>query len=532
LTNRRVGAAAVSSALVLAGLGLVAVAPAASAGTVKTQVHCVLPVISGQPPADGPQDVTVDLTPTTVAAGGKVRAKVTLGDSPATSPFALNIWIQPTITFQLSGGSDKRVTATGPILNIQTQAGMPVPVPTYEGDFFVPSDASGQVSLGAVEMVTHTWLSADTSGAPMDTTCTVTAGQDQSVGTLTVEGGGTGQPTLTADPASAFSGDKVALSGSNFTPGGTPSVSLCTATSCTTSAFSANSLKIDGAGKLTGDATLATAGLTTGDYTVQVTDGPKTATTPLHVEHHVTTGNRKIAVSPNKGPVGTVVSVSGEDFNAHMTIRIDEVDANQVPLTVTKNVKANAAGRLLPTAYTITNANTAFIRVRESTVPVYAPFTVGTADPQVTQTASGEVIAGKLSMSQAGTAIDFGSVTINGTEQKMNGKLNQVTVGDYRGGKLGWSLTATMSDMASGTSVIPAGNISWTPVCTPEAGSLGTVKAGSPGAFGGAGISLCSTEPVATGTGGTFQANADMVLTTPKFPAPGAYTGTLTLSLS
>jgi len=112
--------------------------------------------------------------------------------------------------------------------------------------------------------------------------------------------------------------------------------------------------------------------------------------------------------------------------------------------------------------------------------------------------------------------------------------LNQVTVVDARGGNLGWSLTGTMTDLtaANGTDKIPAGNISWAPSCTASQGSLSTVTNGTPGALGSAPSTLCSVTANGGTTGGSFNANADVTLTTPRFAAAGSYTGTLTLTLS
>ncbi|MGR6997965.1 hypothetical protein ACU686_07440 [Yinghuangia aomiensis] len=92
-------------AVVIAGsAGLVAVAPAATAATATYQVHCALP--AGQPPVDGSQSVTVDLSPASSAPGGSIEATVTLGPSPATSPVPLTgVDMTPSITFAQSGGA-------------------------------------------------------------------------------------------------------------------------------------------------------------------------------------------------------------------------------------------------------------------------------------------------------------------------------------------------------------------------------------------------------------------------------------------
>ncbi|MGR6997767.1 hypothetical protein ACU686_06035 [Yinghuangia aomiensis] len=111
---RRTGVAA-GAALALSAAGLAAVlAPAANAAApVTLTTHCVLPAGLGE--GEGPQDVTVELTPAVVAPGGSVHAKITLGPgSTANATGAAQAPTTPSIDLVMRGGATGTVTVTGP----------------------------------------------------------------------------------------------------------------------------------------------------------------------------------------------------------------------------------------------------------------------------------------------------------------------------------------------------------------------------------------------------------------------------------
>jgi hypothetical protein len=62
-------------------------------------------------------------------------------------------------------------------------------------------------------------------------------------------------------------------------------------------------------------------------------------------------------------------------------------------------------------------------------------------------------------------------------------------------------------------------------------GSPSAVANGAAGAFGPSASMLCSVTADGKTTGGKFTADAELALTTPAYPAAGAYNGTLTLTL-
>ncbi|WP_436775524.1 WxL domain-containing protein [Yinghuangia sp. YIM S09857] len=521
-----------AGSLALAGLGLVALAPAAQAGTVTATVHCTLP--AGQGESEGPQDITVELTPATAAPGDQVTAKVTLGPGPAKSTVTLDdVLTTPTIDLAMRGGASGTVTVTGAEVPLDVVTGESPPIPPYEGKFTVPASADGKVEFTVSKMISYTKL----FGSTFQTVCNVVAGGDQTVAELTV-GGGTGdQPTLNVGSPSAYTGTEITLTGTKYAPNATPSAQLCQAdgTGCNALFFSSTNLAIDGSGNLSGKAKLAT-NVPDGDYLVQVADGAKSATAPLHVSKFVPSGDPVWdALSPASGPVGTVVQVSGSNLPPNTAVRLNGVNASDGLESGSKNYTTTGDGKLLPSPYTISTANTTNIRATLIATPgsprYLLPFSV--AAGQDSQGVNVTFAPGPLSMSQAGNAIDFGSATLNGQAQTLNGSLNQVTVVDARGGNLGWSLTGTMTDLVAGngTDKIPAGNISWTPSCAASPGSISTVTSGTPGALGSAPSTLCTQAADSKTTGGSFTADAAMKLTTPEFAAAGTYTGTLTLTL-
>ncbi|MFL5995294.1 MAG: beta-xylosidase, partial [Streptomyces sp.] len=161
-----------------------------------------------------------------------------------------------------------------------------------------------------------------------------------------------------------------------------------------------------------------------------------------------------------------------------------------------------------------------------------AAYTVNdnTPVPAGSQKLTTTVNAGTLSMSQAGDSVALSAVDF-GKGGASTGKLQTVTVKDFRGGPAGWSLTGKVTDFTGPGAKIDAGKLGWTPACATKAGSPSTCQAGSAGTVGGSGATLAST-PNGTLTGGEFTADAQLSLDVPAFTPPGSYSGVLTLTLS
>ncbi|MGA4543036.1 hypothetical protein ACPA54_23900 [Uniformispora flossi] len=533
MVPRRAAAAAATGAL--AAAGLLVLSPAAHAATVSPVVECVLPM--GQGTFTGAQDVTVALDKTTVGQGGTLKGSVTLGVSPAVSAFDIHIWATPSITLAMKGAATGEVTIVGAEQQIDVKAGQaPVVVP-YEGNFSIPASATagGNIDFTVVKMVTDARLSPGST--PLPTVCTVKSGGDAVVANVGVEGAASQDPTLTAPTGEVRPGTTIALSGTNFTPSSIPILSLCAAdgTNCSQAKFSGNTLKIDAQGNLSGDANLK-GDVADGAYSVKVVGGGKEARANLTVKSFVPTEPRTFTSDRTSGPLGTTVKLAGENWLPNQSVLIVQTDELGLDGSNTIAVTADSMGAFSAT-YTVTDTYTTQIRARQGideTTDKYVPFTITTGPAPISQSASVTLAPGALSMTQAGDGINFGSATLDGSAQKLNANLNQVTVLDARGGNLGWSLTGTMTDLVAGngTDKIPAGNISWTPSCAATAGSLSTVTSGSAGALGADPATLCSQAgDQAKTTGGKFTADAQVTLTTPQFAAAGSYTGTLTLTL-
>lgn len=252
---------------------------------------------------------------------------------------------------------------------------------------------------------------------------------------------------------------------------------------------------------------------------------------------------------------GGMVTLAGTDWpGGAAEVSLCKADGGKCDVRgITANTVAVAGGRLTGTATLdpATAAGSYTLKVKVGTTEKTAPVTVAAA-PQapnptpppaaapmsaaVAELPAAAVVPGTLSMSQAGTAVDFGTATLDGSARTLEASLNQVAVTDTRDGALGWSLTGTMTDLAhaDGTQRIPARNVSWAPNCVALPGSPGQVTPGAPGPLDNAvAATLCTQAPGGNGagTGGQFTADARLTLTTPQFAAAGAYTGALTLTL-
>ncbi|UGQ14067.1 hypothetical protein LO772_10940 [Yinghuangia sp. ASG 101] len=382
LRATRSGAVLAGSALVLSGVGLTVLAPAAHAGTVTPTVHCVLP--AGQGEGTGPQSMTVDLSPASTTPGSTVHAVVTLGPGATNSTQTMNdIPTTPSIHLAMSGGATGNVTVTGPTTNIDVVAGQPVQLPTFEGDFLIPASANGVVEFTPTGTSTVTRV----LGSNFTTPCDVVSGGGV-VATVTAQGAGSEQPSLTAPTGVIRPGNAIALSGAGYVASAAAVPALCDASggSCDTGLFTAHSLTISAAGVLSGSATLARS-VADGNYVVQVTAGGKIAQAPVTVEAFVPVGNPVITLDRGRGPVGTEVNVSGNNFPPNTTVRLNGVNAAGGVESGSKNYTTNGSGVLAPSPYTIQTEQTTGIRVRlldlAGTPQYIVPFTVANDPPTV-----------------------------------------------------------------------------------------------------------------------------------------------------
>jgi len=427
-----------------------------------------------------------------------------------------------------------KIALTGPDSLVEMDVeGERINPETPLGQPLIITDMKGQHTLtkaGAIDLTPKQYSTFTIAfGYDSETRCLPTT--PVPVGTsITVEPGEVELPVLDA-PEAAYVGAVVPLTGSRFTPGATPKASLCNAdgTSCDETKFWTNTLAIDGQGNLTGTATLYPFGIADGPYVVRVSDGVMDATDTMTITTYVH-GEATLTADKASGPIGTVVHLTGTEWRANYDALIVAVNAAGEWIDAPISAMSAADGKLVAD-YTIGAPGAVGINASNGEQSVTVPFTVtegGTLDQSITAA----VNPGSLSMTQAGTGIDLGAITLNGQEQTMTGALNQVTVVDARAGNLGWQLTGAVSDLTSDNGTIPAANVSWTPACVAGEGSPSTVTAGTAGPITG-GATLCSQAPdAAAPTGGRFTADAEINLTTPAFVAPGSYAGTLTLTLA
>ncbi|WP_424210636.1 hypothetical protein ACN20G_00260 [Streptomyces sp. BI20] len=398
LMAHRFVAASASAALLT--VGLFAAAAPAHAGTITPTVKCVLP--AGQGEATGPQAMTVELSPAVVLPGGKVHAKVTLDPGPAKSTVSINdMPTTPSIDLAMSGGATGTVTVRGPEVLLDATSGQAVVIPPYEGDFLVPANAKGAIAFTPLRTVTQTKV----FGGTYQTTCSVTAGGG-SVGGVTAEGN-EGKPATLTTPAEARPHTAVALTGTVWTPNADPTPLLCAADGggCDPGRFTSDTLAIDANGNLTGTATLADAfAVPDGQYLVKVNDGTKEATGPLTVRAYTPTGPRAIALSANRGPVGTTVVVTGTQYLQDRWINIVGRDADGVTLDDTATYVQSTPDGTFRAEFVVSDPAIAAIQVDEGN----DPDTLLAADFTVTEAAA-------VLSAGAGKTKPGGAFTLSGT---------------------------------------------------------------------------------------------------------------------
>ncbi|NUP30815.1 MAG: hypothetical protein HOU01_03750 [Streptomycetaceae bacterium] len=520
--SRKKVAAGLGAAVIAGSAGLVAMAPAALAGTTTVNAVCNVPVIGTK---TGPQDIKVDLSPTTGAGGTTVTASVDMGPPPITSPFAIaNASAQSTLTLQMSGAATGTVDLPGPKVNLDIPANIAIDPAPYTVTFQIPAGAGvGDITFTPVSSQNLTTLPGfGDQVAP----CTYTGGG--SIGTFTVKAP-PADPTLVAAPGSVEQNSQLGLTGTKW-EGSITKVSLCDAAGANCQALPAQLYSLNVAnGNLTGGVQIVDQ-VPPGTYTVKVeSDAPQSKTS----NSFTVTGVPPVtaSASPTSGDLGQATVVSGDNWvkNGNVTLQGQKSDGSattDAPVTV-----ATDANGHFSSPYTVNDKNTAKINVSGGGKSANAAYTPKFGQ-QLAQNTSGTVNSGGLSFQQAAAGIQLSPITLNGKPQTMTGALNQVAVQDFRGDVLGWDLTGQITDFTNPEKggVIPANSFTWKPACAvTNPASPSQVVTGSEG---NAGL-LCKQNANAPGvvSGGEFTADASTKLAVPAWQLSGTYTATLTLTL-
>lgn len=300
--------------------GLMAIAPAASAGTITPTVDCFVEALNKH--FTGPQQIDLAVTPNPADPGASVTANVKLGASPATSPVPLTgVQVTPSITLQLGGGASGTVTVTGPTTTMDVAQNAPITPPPYAGQLTIPATAAGDVTFTPVKLVTTVFIPS--YNITQVTPCDITSGGGVAE-TVTVKTPQPEVPTLSADPGTVEPGGSTALAGVNWAPNTPATAELCdtAGANCNPAGIAANTLAVGADGTLGGNVTVA-AGTADGSYTVKVTTGAKSATAPITVKKkEIPVPQRKITLSKTSIRPWTFVKVTGENFTPNTLVAI------------------------------------------------------------------------------------------------------------------------------------------------------------------------------------------------------------------
>lgn len=453
---------------------------------------------------------------------------------PAYWYFSVNGVVQPAITSTISLAAG--VTAPGATINgsyVVTDSG--VNNITFHKLIF-DSTAGARVAcsgqnLGTATVNPHTTpvdTNVTTSFTAVGPTAAITAISNQTV------------------TNSARATDVVSFDASTFT-GASGTAELCDTAGANCAAAS-SSFTISGG---SGSGTITVPAGFTGAKALKLTSGSETALKPITI-----LGTPTLTTNISGGGAGTTVTLTGTNWDPSQAVSIAGYKAGPpFPPGTTADpaasVTASATGTF-STTYTPNDLTTVNLGARQNhrTPPIFATATyavsgdsctakVGaatTGDCKLLQTVTLQVTGGDLKMAQVPGTVVLAPKTLNGAAQTTSGSLQDVTVKDYRGGTLGWSLVGRFSGL-SGPANIAASKMSWTPSCAAGTNNDDTVVTGSAAEFANAttDLALCS---VSTGlgadavSGGDATADAGLELALLTNQAAGNYVGQFTITLS
>ncbi|MFD3700772.1 hypothetical protein ACFWUZ_32360 [Streptomyces sp. NPDC058646] len=238
-------------------------------------------------------------------------------------------------------------------------------------------------------------------------------------------------------------------------------------------------------------------------------------------------------LTPNSGKAGTEVTVTGANFPAG-PVTCSALLAG-APTGDEGNGTATAAGAAT-CALTVTEKADQ-IRIDGAITP-YKDFVFLEDQPGVKNPVDVEVLPGPLAIGpqNGNPAVSFGKVTINGKPQSVVGQFTAMSVQDFRGGTLGWDVTATRTPFLNGTTghTMATAQIGIQPSCTvTNADSPSTCTTGTPGAITATPMKVASQAPGGEElTGGEFAVGGAGVIQLPPFMFADTYQSVVTFSLA
>ncbi|MBT2454210.1 hypothetical protein [Streptomyces sp. ISL-86] len=238
-------------------------------------------------------------------------------------------------------------------------------------------------------------------------------------------------------------------------------------------------------------------------------------------------------LTPNSGKAGTAVVATGANFPAGPVTCSALLAGTATGDTGTGSADATGAATC---AITVTKKADA-IKIDGSVTP-YKSFVFLEDQAGVKNPVNIEVLPGPLALGpkDGQPAVAFPPVTINGKAQSVVGVFNAATVQDFRGGSLGWDVTATRTPFLNETTghSMAKAQIGIQPSCTvTNPDSPSTCTAGTPGAITDTPMKVASQ--AAGGdelTGGEFAVGGAGMIQLPPFMFADSYQSVVTFSIA
>ncbi|WP_411105577.1 hypothetical protein [Streptomyces sp. cmx-4-9] len=238
-------------------------------------------------------------------------------------------------------------------------------------------------------------------------------------------------------------------------------------------------------------------------------------------------------LTPNSGKAGTAVVVSGANFPAG-------------PVTCSALLAGAPTGDGGSGTATASGAATCELTVTrkadqiriDGAITPYKDFVYLEDQPGVKNPVDVEVLPGPLAIGPQGgnPAVDFGKVTINGKAQSVVGQFTAMSVQDFRGGSLGWDVTATRTPFLNESTghAMAKAQLGIQPACTvTNADSPSTCSAGAPGALSADPLKIASQAPGGEElTGGEFAVGGAGMIQLPPFMFADTYRSVVTFSIA